>query len=880
MKTQEIRDAYRDFFVERGHKAVVSDSLVPRNDPTLLFSSAGMVQFKPYFRGEMSDGMTRATTCQKCFRTSDIENVGYTERHHTFFEMLGNFSFGDYFKREAIRWAWEFSIEYMKLPKEKIWASIHDKDEESADIWVQETDLPAERIVRLGDKDNFWPSSGILGPSGPCSELYFDIGPEADPKNPNGLPGDSDRYLEYWNLVFTQYDRQPDGSLPPLARKNIDTGLGLERLASIKQGVRSNFETDGLKQIVGYFESRSGFKFRDNVDKDVSLRVLADHIRATAFVLTDGVMPSNTGRGYVLRRIMRRAIRHGLLLGIEKDLMSPAIEVVAENYSAEYPDVKEQLSFTRRIAAAEEETFRTTLTRGLVMLGEMVDESEKSGNKELPGEKAFVLYDTYGMPADLTEEILKERGLSGYNQDEFDRCMDEQRKRAQAAWRGSGESKVEVDLDVPSTVFTGYESLHEESKIVALYQSGKRVDSVVAGQPVEIVAEKTPFYAESGGQVGDKGTIEAVGGAIAIVRIETTRKTASGVYVHFGEVEQGTIHAGDAIKLSVNEDFRAPVMKHHTATHLLQAALQSVLGSHVKQAGSLVEPDHLRFDFTHFEAVKQEQLREIERMMNQWVYENHPVRTQVTSLKEAQSRGAMALFGEKYGEQVRMVEVLNESSSSQPVSLELCGGTHVRATGDIGCVRILSESSVSAGNRRIEAAAGSVAVAHTQKEHNILHEITSRLNVVPDEAPERINRLLEQLKTLEKENKELRQKSVQSAAADFVKHAVDVAGVQVITYQLDNAEKDELQSAMDSLMNQAQNRVAMLASASNGNVTYICGVSGDLTSKYDAGKIVKDIASIAGGGGGGRKDRAQAGAKDSQKIPDVFKRVKEIIAEK
>jgi alanyl-tRNA synthetase len=859
MKTQEIRDAYRDFFVERGHKAVASDAIVPRNDPTLLFTSAGMVQFKPYFRGEMRDDMTRATTCQKCFRTSDIENVGYTERHHTFFEMLGNFSFGDYFKQEAIRWAWEFSIDYMKLPKEKIWASIHDKDEESADIWLQETDLPAERIVRLGDADNFWPSSGILGPSGPCSELYFDLGPDADPGNPDGAPGDSDRYLEYWNLVFTQYDRQPDGSLPPLARKNIDTGLGLERLASIMQGVRSNFETDGIKQIIVYFESLAGTKFRENTEKDVSLRVLADHIRATAFVLTDGVMPSNNGRGYVLRRIMRRAIRHGLLLGIDKNLMSPAIEVVAENYAAEYPDVKEQLNFTRRIAAAEEETFRSTLTRGLVMLGEMVDESEQAGNKELSGEKAFVLYDTYGMPADLTEEILKERGFSGYNQADFDQCMNEQRKRAQAAWRGSGESKVEVDVDVASTKFTGYDSLQEESKILALYQKGNRVDSVVAGQPVEIITEITPFYAESGGQIGDKGTIEASGDGFATVRIETTRKTASGVYVHFGEVEQGTINTNDTVKLTVDESFRAPIMKHHTATHLLQAALQSVLGNHVKQAGSLVEQDHFRFDFTHFESVKQEQLREIERMINQWVYENHPVQTQVTSLKDARARGAMALFGEKYGDEVRMVEVLNEADTGHPVSLELCGGTHVRATGDIGSVRILSESSVSAGNRRIEAAAGPIAVAHTQKEHSILSEITSRLNVPADEAPDRINRLLDQIKVLEKENKDLRQKSLQSAASDFLSTAEDIGGVQVITHQLDDAEKDELQAAMDSLMNEAKSRVAFLASASNGNVTFICGISSDLTNKFDAGKIVKEVAKIAGGGGGGRRPCASRG---------------------
>ncbi len=879
MKTQEIRDAYREFFVERGHTAMPSDSLVPRNDPTLLFTSAGMVQFKPYFRGEMGDEMTRATTCQKCFRTSDIENVGYTERHHTFFEMLGNFSFGDYFKQDAIRWAWEFSTDYMKLPKEKIWASIYEKDEESADIWVQETDLPADRIVRLGEKDNFWPSSGILGPSGPCSELYYDLGPEADPNDPEGIPGVSDRYLEYWNLVFTQYDRQSDGSLLPLTRKNIDTGLGLERLASIMQGVRSNFETDSITSIIQYFENVTKTKFRNETKTDVSLRVLADHLRATAFVLTDGVMPSNTGRGYVLRRIMRRAIRHGLLLGIEKDLMSPAIEVIAENYSAEYPDVKERLNFTRRIAAAEEETFRSTLNRGLVMLGEMADEAEKEGKKQLPGEKAFVLYDTYGMPADLTEEILKERNLEGFDQSEFDQCMEEQRKRAQAAWRGSGETKVEVDLNIDPTKFTGYESLHEESKVIALYQNGKRMDAIVAGQPVELITEKTPFYAESGGQVGDKGTIEALGDSYAIVRVETTRKTASGVYVHIGEVEQGTINETDKVQLTVDKECRVPVMKHHTATHLLQAALQKVIGGHVKQAGSLVEKDHFRFDFTHYEGVKPDQLQEIEQIVNRWVYENHAVKTEVTSLDDARKRGAMALFGEKYGDQVRVVEVVNEQDQEHPVSLELCGGTHVSSTGDIGSVRILAESSVSAGNRRIEAVAGPLAVEYTQNEHALLQNLSSRLNVTPEETPERVNRLIEQIKSLEKENKELRQKSMQSAATDFLQDAEDINGVQVITRQLDDAGKDELQAAMDSLMNQAHQRAAMLASAGNGSVTFICGVSDDLTSQLNAGAIVKEVAKIAGGGGGGRKDRAQAGGKDSKKIPDVFSRFKEIVSQ-
>ncbi|RJP23786.1 MAG: alanine--tRNA ligase [Candidatus Omnitrophota bacterium] len=878
MKTQEIRDRYREFFVSRGHEAWPSDSLTPRNDPTLLFSSAGMVQFKPYFRGEMGDTLKRVTTCQKCFRTSDIENVGHTERHHTFFEMLGNFSFGDYFKREAIRWAWEFSIDEMKLPVEKLWASIYENDEESAKIWLEESDIPAERIVRLGAEDNFWPASGILGPSGPCSELYYDQGPGVGCGKPTCAPGcDCDRYLEYWNLVFTQFDRQPDGSLPPLDRKNIDTGLGLERMACIMQGVHSNFDTDTLSPIIRYFEERTGYKFHDDKTRDVSFRVLADHIRAVTFVLTDNVMPSNTGRGYVLRRIMRRAIRHGLVLGLEKDLLASAMEIVVDVNKKEYPDLAENFSFTRKIAAAEEEAFRTTLNRGLVMLGEMIDEMKPGKEAVLPGEKAFLLYDTYGFPADLTKEILKERGFAGYDEESFQNCMEEQRTRAQAAWRGSGETKVEVEIGVPATIFSGYESLVEESTIWALFHDKKRIESAIAGQEVEIVVEKTPFYAESGGQVGDKGVIEDLSGNDAAVRIETTHKTASGVYVHFGVVERGIIREKDPVRLVVDRERRLPIQKNHTATHLLHAALRQVLGTHVKQSGSLVDPDYFRFDFTHFEAMKSAEIQKVEEIVNRWVYENHPVKTEITSLKDAQAKGAMALFGEKYGDQVRTVAILNEDADNQNVSLELCGGTHVRATGDIGYVRILTESSISAGNRRIEAISGPKAVEFIQKEHEQLRAIASILKVAADETPERVNRLLEQIKNLEKENKELRQKLLRGETTNLLDGVAEIGGIAVLTREMDGGGKEELQAAMDALMSGAKKRVAVLAAAADGKLTIVCGVSDDLTNRLDAGKIVKEITKITGGGGGGRKDRAQAGGKDASKLQEAFAKVKEIV---
>ncbi|MGC9329200.1 MAG: alanine--tRNA ligase, partial [Candidatus Hinthialibacter sp.] len=679
---------------------------------------------------EMGDKLKRATTCQKCFRTSDIENVGHTERHHTFFEMLGNFSFGDYFKQEAIRWAWEFSLDVMKLPQDKIWVSIYEKDDESLDIWLKETDVDPSRIVRMGEEDNFWPASGILGPSGPCSELYYDFGPEYGTGREGVTPADpseDDRFLEYWNLVFTQFDRQVDGSLPPLARKNIDTGLGLERLAAIKQGVHSNFDTDTLYPIIQYFENLTGYKFHDDPTRDVSFRVLADHIRAALFVLTDQVSPSNTGRGYVLRRIMRRAIRHGLVLGIDRHLLAPAMEIVAEVNRKEYPELIENLNFTQRLAAAEEEAFRYTIHRGLGKLDEMIEEMSSSQEKRLPGDKAFTLYDTYGFPADLTQEILQERGFEGYNEQDFEVCMEEQRKRAQAAWKGSGETKVEVDVGVPATQFTGYGSMKEDSVVQAVFVDGRRVESAVAGQNVEVVVEKTPFYAESGGQVGDKGVIEGISGTDLLIRIETTRKTASNVYVHFGVVERGTVREGSPVSMQVDPESRLPTQKNHTATHLLQAALRSVLGKHVKQSGSLVEPDALRFDFTHYEALKQDQLQRIERMVNQWIYENHPVRTSIASMEEAQKRGAMALFGEKYGDEVRMIEIVNESPAEVPVSLELCGGTHTKATGEIGSFRIVSESSISAGNRRIEAVTGPRAVEFTQKEHDLLRDLALEL---------------------------------------------------------------------------------------------------------------------------------------------------------
>ena len=875
MKTQEIRDRYREFFTARGHEAWPSDSLVPKNDPTLMFSSAGMVQFKPYFRGEMGDVLKRATTCQKCFRTSDIENVGHTARHHTFFEMLGNFSFGDYFKKEAIRWAWEFSVDEIKLPVDKLWVSIYEKDEESAEIWKNEVGLTDNRIIRLGEKDNFWPASGILGPSGPCSEIYFDQGPAFGCGSPDCAPGcDCDRYLEYWNLVFTQFDRQPDGSLPPLGRKNIDTGMGLERLAAIIQGKPSNYDTDTLFPIIQHFEGLSGLKYHTDKVKDVSFRVLADHIRATIFVLTDHVTPSNTGRGYVLRRIMRRAIRHGLVLGIESNLMAPAMEVVAQVNRKEYPELVESLKFTQKIAHAEEEAFRSTINRGLNKLEEMISEIEGQGKKTLPGEKAFVLYDTFGFPSDLTKEILHERGFTGFDEDAFQTSMDEQRARAQAAWKGSGETKVDVGISLKATGFTGYESTIEESAVVAVFQGGKTAESALAGQTVDIVVEKTPFYADSGGQTGDKGWIE---NEDVYIRIETTRKSAAGVYVHSGEIERGIIRPGDKVRLTVDKAYREPTKKNHTATHLLHAALRSVLGTHVKQSGSLVNEENLRFDFTHYEAVKPEELKTIETMVNAWVYENHPVLIKSMSLDEAQKTGAMALFGEKYGDVVRTVTVLNEDPAGKPVSMELCGGTHIAATGEIGCFRIISESSISAGNRRIEGITGPKAIAYIQKEHELLRSIANELKVTPEEISVRIAKMADQTRQLERENRELKQKLLRGETSNLMDGAETIGDITILAKEMQGVEKEALQGAMDAILQGAKNRAALLTTVEEDKITLICGVTDDLTGKLDAGKMMKEISKIVGGGGGGRKDRAQAGGKDIAKIPDAIAKFKELV---
>ncbi len=870
MNSQEIRERYRDFFVRNGHEPWPSDSLVPKNDPTLLFTSAGMVQFKPYFRGEMGDVLKRATTCQKCFRTSDIENVGFTHRHHTFFEMLGNFSFGDYFKQEAIQWAWEFSLDELGLDPNRIWVSIFTDDDEAAELWRKEVGFPEERMVRFGVEDNWWPGPGITGPSGPCSELYYDMGEEHGPST--GPSDDNHRYLEYWNLVFTQFDTRPDGSQQPLARKNIDTGAGLDRIAAIVQGKFSNFENDLLFPIIQHIEERSGQSFNDDPKKDIAFRVIADHARATVFVLTDNVTPSNTGRGYVLRRIMRRAIRYGLVLGIENSLLVPAMEVAADIARNEYPDLLERFEYTSKVAEAEERTFRTTLERGLSMLDETVRSMKQSGRTVLDGREAFKLYDTYGFPVDLTSEILREEGLS-YNEDEFENAMEEQRKRAQAAWKGSGEAKVEIDVDLPATRFTGYESLGEETKIVALFRDGKSIESAAEGDLVEVVLEQTPFYAEAGGQIGDDGKITQ--STDLEIEITTVRKTAGNVYLHYGHVVKGIAAPEETVTATVNPETRRRTMSHHTATHLLQASLREVLGDHVKQSGSAVGPDALRFDFTHYAAVTYEQIREIEARINRWVWENRPVRWTELSMKEAQDRGAIALFGEKYGDRVRMVEI--GGSMDERISAELCGGTHVACTGEIGPVRVVAETAISAGNRRIEAVAGPPAIDFTLERDKILQATARMLKVGEQEVPPRLEKLLEHNRTLEREVRELRDKLLRGEAVNLLDGAETINGVTVLTRTIEAEGKKELQAAMDQAIAKLDKGIVVFATESDGKVTLVAGVTSDLKDSLPAVDLVKKLAGIVGGGGGGRADRAQAGGKDPSKLPEAFDAVRQAV---
>ncbi|MDH4140429.1 MAG: alanine--tRNA ligase, partial [Coriobacteriia bacterium] len=697
MRSAEIRESFLSYFEGKGCKRRPSSSLVPE-DPSLLLTTAGMVQFKPVFLGLKDLGFTRAATVQKCVRTTDIDIIGTTGRHHSFFEMLGNFSFGDYFKREAIAWSWEYSTDVLGLDPSRIWASIFEEDEESEALWLEETSVPQERIVRMGAKDNFW-SAGPTGPCGPCSELYYDQGPEVGCGSPDCAPGcECDRFVEYWNLVFMQYDRQDDGSLLPLPKKNIDTGMGLERLAAILQGVTSNFETDVLRQIMAVAEDLMGVEYGAGERPDTSLRILADHARAVTFLIADGVLPSNEGRGYVLRRLLRRAVRHGRLLGRTEPFMSALIDVVVEQMGEAYPEIVEHHELVRRMVDSEEQRFGATLRQGLTFLEDEVATLRDAGGEAFDGTKAFALHDTYGFPIELTSEILSEHGLE-VDMDTFESEMEVQRERARAAikdesWAGFEAAFAELLTDVGESEFLGYEKDESDAVVTGIVVDDGRAERLEPGRRAEIVLDRTPFYGEQGGQVGDEGTISSAAGAV--FRVQDTQIPVEGVVAHIGELETGSLALGDAVSAAIEPMRRERTRRNHTATHLLHWALRLVLGEHVRQGGSLVAPDRLRFDFTHFEAMSAEQVSKVERMVNAKIMENHAVRAYETSLRSAKESGVTALFGEKYGEFVRVLEVGNFSK-------ELCGGTHVGRTSEINLFKITAETSVGANLRRIEA---------------------------------------------------------------------------------------------------------------------------------------------------------------------------------
>ncbi|MEW8364783.1 MAG: alanine--tRNA ligase [Candidatus Thiodiazotropha taylori] len=873
MKTSaDIRRAFLDYFAQHQHEIVASSPLVPQNDPTLLFTNAGMVQFKDVFLGREKRDYTRATSSQRCVRAggkhNDLENVGYTARHHTFFEMLGNFSFGDYFKQDAIKYAWEFLTETIGLPAEKLWVTVYQDDQEAAEIWLNEIGVDPARFTRIGDKpggkryesDNFW-SMGDTGPCGPCSEIFYDHG-EAIWGGPPGTPEEEgDRYIEIWNLVFMQYNRDADGVMTPLPKPSVDTGMGLERLAAVLQHVHSNYEIDLFAHLI---EAASKVTGCDNL-QEKSLRVIADHIRSCAFLIVDGVLPSNEGRGYVLRRIIRRAIRHGYMLGVKDAFFYQLVEPLCQEMGEFYPELLKQQSQVEKVLRLEEERFAQTLEQGMKILEETISELQ---GKVIPGETVFKLYDTYGFPKDLTADIAREHELS-IDQDGFEAAMGEQRKRAQAASQFAAGDAVDIALD-EATRFTGYEGLEEAAEVVALSKEGTTVDQLSAGEQGMVFLNHTPFYAESGGQVGDLGVLEGDG---LLFEVEDTRKQAGELFAHIGKLEEGVLKVGDRVTAQVNAYTRQATALNHSATHLLHAALRQVLGDHVAQKGSLVDAERLRFDFSHFEPITREQLQTIEQMVNEQIRYNHLVNTDIMSLDEAKESGAMALFGEKYDEKVRVL-------SMGDFSTELCGGTHVNAVGDIGLCKITAETGIAAGVRRIEAVTGQRAIEWMEADEERVQRVAEMIKSGRDEIEDKLTQILDRNRKLEKELEQLKAKLASAAGSDLASSAVAVGEIKVLAANLDGADPKSLRETMDQLKNKLGSAVILLTAVAGGKVSLVAGVTKDLTGSMKAGDLVKLAAEQVGGKGGGRPDMAQAGGSNPDAIPQALELVEPWVREK
>ncbi len=869
MGLNEIREKYLAFFESKGHLRLPSFPLVPQNDASLLLINAGMAPLKPYFTGKEVPPRKRVTTCQKCIRTPDIERVGKTARHGTFFEMMGNFSFGDYFKHEATAWAWEFITKVLEIPVDRLWVSVYEDDKEAVDIWTKEVGVSPDRIVYLGKEDNFWEIG--TGPCGPCSEIYFDRGEEYGCGSPDcGVGCECDRYVEFWNLVFTQFDKDENGVYNRLAHPNIDTGMGLERMACIMQGVTSIFEVDTIRRVLDYAAEIANVEYGREEKTDISLRVITDHIRSTVFLVSDGVLPSNEGRGYVLRRLLRRAARHGRLLGIGGSFLYKIAKVVMEESKGAYPELEEKFEYIEKVIRNEEERFAETIDQGLVILNEYIDEIKKSGKNLLDGEKAFKLYDTYGFPIDLTREIAEEAGIE-IDEKGFTALMDKQKERARSA-RGDMEDAA-WDEDVfatikEATVFEGYEKTETDGKIIAIAKDNALVQTACEGDEVILVLDRTAFYAESGGQVGDSGEISGDGFVLKVSDV----KKQNGKFLHKAVVASGTVCAGDLAHTKIDTYRRDAIRRNHSAAHLLQAALKNILGNHVAQAGSYVSEDRMRFDFSHFSAMTAEELEKVEKEVNEVIMKCIPVDNFEAPIEEAKKLGATALFGEKYGATVRIVKMGD-------YSIEFCGGTHVANTGNVGLFKIISESGVAAGVRRIEAVTGMGVLELIKKSEDTINAVASALKTNPGEVALKAAALPEELKEAKREIESLKNKMAQGSIGNVLSDAAEVKGIKVITKKMDDGlDMNALRNVGDSLKQKVECGIIVLASDEGGKVNIIAMATKAAVEKgVHAGNIIREVAKVTGGGGGGKPDNAQAGGRDASKIDEALAIVKDLI---
>ncbi|MGP1410880.1 MAG: alanine--tRNA ligase [Peptoanaerobacter stomatis] len=874
MKANDIRKKYLDFFKSKEHYVKNSFSLVPKNDKSLLLINAGMAPLKNYFLGIEVPPSKRMATCQKCVRTGDIENVGRTARHATFFEMLGNFSFGDYFKKEATSFAWEFVTKILKLDEDKLWVTVYEEDDEAFDIWKNKVGVSEERIVRLGKDDNFWEIGNGQGPCGPCSEIYIDRGKEYGCDDPNCKPGcDCDRFLEFWNLVFTQFDKQVDGSYKKLEHPNIDTGMGLERMACIMQGVDSIFDIDTMKQIRTKICEISGKKYNENEKTDISIRIITDHLRAITFMVSDGIVPSNEGRGYVLRRLARRAIRHAKLIGIDKKFINDVANVVIDVYADGYEDLVTNKDYINKILKMEEEKFNETLDTGINILNSYIEDAVKNNDKKIKGEDAFKLYDTYGFPLELTIEIAEEKNCS-VDKEEFENQMQQQRERARNA-RAKGTDigwKDEIsslDLSVKNTEFVGYDSLEIENSIQDIIFEKEIVDEALQGQEVILIFDRTPFYAESGGQVGDIGQIS---GENFKIIVNDVKKSTNGLYLHHCTIEEGRVKKYEKAVLKVDKDIRFATRRNHTATHLLHKALKIVLGDHIQQAGSLVSSDRLRFDFNHFSGMSKEEISMVEKIVNEQIYNALSVKTEVMSIEDAKNTGAMSLFDEKYGDIVRVLSIGDFSK-------EFCGGTHVTNSNDIGMFKITSEGGVASGVRRIEAITGLKVYEYLLGEERLIDTVSNIIKSSKENIEKRITEVVEENKSLDKKLKQIQNESAKNTLDTLIKNAKQIKDVKLITYSYENMQDDVLRDIMQEIIDKTENTIVIFSNiiTETGKLSFICMVDKALIPKYNAGKIVKEVAVTTGGNGGGKPNMAQAGGKDISKISEAFAKAKEFI---